>query len=109
MEKEADLLPLGSVVRLNNGTSKLVVTGRLPLYQEDGDIQGYFEYVAALHPVGMTDSRVAYFNNRDIAEVIFRGYEDEADLKYKEQYISSLNHGGLPYKQLDVRDVQSDF
>ncbi len=38
-----NLLPLGSVVRLNKGELKIMIISRLPLYNNEGTI-GYFDY-----------------------------------------------------------------
>lgn len=40
-----NLLPIGTVVRLHNGTIDVMIIGRFPLYNQEGTI-GYFDYVA---------------------------------------------------------------
>ena len=39
-----NLLPIGTVVRLHNGTIDVMIIGRFPLYNQEGTI-GYFDYV----------------------------------------------------------------
>ena len=46
-----NLLPLGSVVRLNKGELKIMIISRLPLYNNEGTI-GYFDYAACVYPTG---------------------------------------------------------
>ena len=48
-EKMKNLLPLGSVVRLNKGELKIMIISRLPLYNNEGTI-GYFDYAACVYP-----------------------------------------------------------
>ena len=37
-----NLLPIGTVVRLHNGTIDVMIIGRFPLYNQEGTI-GYFD------------------------------------------------------------------
>ena len=39
-----NLLPIGTVVRLHNGTIDVMIIGRFPLYNQEGTI-GQFDYV----------------------------------------------------------------
>jgi len=43
------ILPLGTIVRLKEGTEKLMVTSRLPLCNHNGKI-GYLDYGACIYP-----------------------------------------------------------
>ena len=63
-----NLLPLGSVVRLNKGELKIMIISRLPLYNNEGTI-GYFDYAACVYPTGQADQQVHFFNEEDIEEV----------------------------------------
>ena len=78
-----NLLPLGSVVRLNKGELKIMIISRLPLYNNEGTI-GYFDYAACVYPTGQADQQVHFFNEEDIAEVFFEGYRDELEEKFYE-------------------------
>ncbi|MDN5963968.1 MAG: DUF4176 domain-containing protein [Actinomyces sp.] len=100
------LLPLGSVVVLNNGTSKLMIVGRLPLYRESTEVLGYFDYLAALYPVGMTEDKVAYFNAEDIETVLFEGYVDESDQVLQNTYLAAMAGAGVPYRHLDISAIR---
>ena len=65
-----NLLPIGTVVRLHNGTIDVMIIGRFPLYNQEGTI-GYFDYVACLYPTGAANEELLYFNQENIEKVIF--------------------------------------
>lgn len=81
-------LPIGSVVRLNKGDTKLMIVSRFPLYKDGNDI-GYFEYCSCIFPSGVDGKEFIFFNKEDIAEVCFEGYvdvsEEEAQRIFSEQ------------------------
>ena len=81
-------LPIGSVVRLNKGDTKLMIVSRFPLYK-DGNDSGYFEYCSCIFPSGVDGKEFIFFNKEDIAEVYFEGYvdvsEEEAQRIFSEQ------------------------
>ena len=81
-------LPIGSVVRLKKGDTKLMIVSRFPLYKDGNDI-GYFEYCSCIFPSGVDGKEFIFFNKEDIAEVYFEGYvdvsEEEAQRIFSEQ------------------------
>lgn len=101
------LLPLGSIVILNNGTSTMMVVGRIPLYSDPSGASGYFDYVATLYPTGIVDGTLAYFNEEDISHVLFRGYADDMEDAFQRTYSQSLESGGIPYRRLSVTDISA--
>ena len=46
-----EVLPIGSIVQLNNGEVKLMIINRYPLYNNYGVI-GYFDYSGCVYPNG---------------------------------------------------------
>ena len=82
MTDTKDLLPIGSVVLLQEGEKRLMIIGIL---QENGRLRKKrFDYLGVLYPEGHTGDQSFLFNREDIQEVCFRGYEDaerEAFLK----------------------------
>ncbi|RYL93660.1 DUF4176 domain-containing protein [Sporolactobacillus sp. THM19-2] len=79
------LLPIGSVVRLKSGDVKLMVLNRAPLYNNNGVI-GYFDYSACIYPTGKVEDQVYFFNDENIAEIYFEGYQDEQEELFQKQY-----------------------
>lgn len=70
-----DLLPIGSVVLLKNGEKKLMIFG-IKQTSTDGEDTDY-DYIGVMYPEGYLGGEYQFlFNQKDIADVIFRGYED---------------------------------
>ena len=65
-----NLLPLGSVVRLNKGELKIMIISRLPLYNNEGTI-GYFDYAACVYPTGQADQQCTFFLMKKILQKYF--------------------------------------
>lgn len=73
--KTNELLPIGSIVLLKDGTKKLMVFG---VRQTDERSGREYDYAGVVYPEGNLGGDTWFlFDHGDIAEVIFRGYEDE--------------------------------
>ena len=94
------ILPLGTIVNLKRGTQELMIIGRAQLYCRDGEL-GYFDYSSILYPQGAVgDSEFFFFNDEDIAEVVFEGYRSEAEIEFAEAYEENINE--VTYPKLKV-------
>lgn len=71
-----DLLPIGSVVLLKEGQKKLMIFG---IKQSDEkDETNEFDYAGVMYPEGNMGLEYQFvFNHEDIAETVFRGFEDD--------------------------------
>ena len=76
----SNYLPIGSVVQLQNGDTKVMIINRFPLYNSRGTI-GYFDYSACLYPSGNTDNQVYFFHHENFDKIWFEGYIDKAEEK----------------------------
>lgn len=83
------LLPLGSVIKFKNGNQKMMVTIRLPLYNNKGTI-GYFDYGSCPFPAGQTDQKTYFFNESDIEEIYFKDYQDETENDFQIKYKTEI-------------------
>lgn len=73
--KVRDLLPIGSIVRLNDGKKRLMINGVMQSNAE-GDGKEY-DYLGVMYPEGHLGEGFSYlFNHEDIQEIFFRGFED---------------------------------
>lgn len=79
--KIKDLLPIGSVVRLHDGEKRLMIIG---IMQSDASSNGKeYDYLGILYPEGHIGDQFQYlFNQEDIEEVIFRGFEDDERVEF---------------------------
>lgn len=79
-----DLLPIGTVVLLKNGEKRLMIAGIKQMDTED-DTKEY-DYYGVMYPEGHVGENFQYlFNHEDIAEIYFRGFEDEERTKFLDQ------------------------
>lgn len=79
------MLPLGSVVYLKNGTAKTIIINR-GIFFEDNSNTKMFQYEGCLYPNGSNPQDRYYFNEEDIDEVIFRGYEDKLEENFQFEF-----------------------
>ncbi|HEO1316859.1 TPA: DUF4176 domain-containing protein [Streptococcus agalactiae] len=93
MEK---ILPIGSVITLKNGSLKVMIIARYPLYKYKNRI-GYFDYSGCIFPSGVTDNQTYFFNNDDIEKVWFTGYIDENELKAQKVFKEQIDKIEYPY------------
>jgi len=77
-----ELLPIGSVVLLNNGKKRLMIFG---IGQTDLTNKKSYDYIGVMYPEGnMGEGTQFLFNHSDIKEVFFKGFEDEERSKFIE-------------------------
>ena len=99
MNKEC-ILPLGAIVRLIDGTQPILIMGRGQLCEVNGTT-GYFDYCAVPYPQGvLAKDQFAFFNDEDIAEVVFEGYRNEEEIAFAEAYKENISK--VPYPKLKV-------
>nr|WP_205395918.1 DUF4176 domain-containing protein [Streptococcus lutetiensis] len=72
---DRELLPIGTVVRVKDGSQSLMITTLFPVTEKDGQ-KGYFDFGAVPLPLGVVGQDLAFFNKEDIDEVLFLGYVD---------------------------------
>ena len=94
------ILPMGTVVKVKNGEQKAMIIGRAQLFK-DNDAMGYFDYCAVPYPQGPTgESEFGFFNDEDVAEVIFEGYRSEDEIEFANSYEETVKKA--PYPKLQV-------
>ena len=84
--KIKDLLPIGSIVLLEDGEKRLMING---IMQNDtGNTKKDYDYLGILYPEGHIGEGFQYlFNHEDIKEIIFRGFEDAE----RDEFIDKLS------------------
>lgn len=80
-----ELLPIGSIVLLEGAEKKLMIFG---VGQTQLEENKDFDYIGVVYPEGnMGEGSQFLFNHSDIAEIVFRGYEDEE----RDNFLEMLN------------------
>ncbi len=88
--KEKKFLPVGTVVILNDATKKLMITGFCSM--TPGHKGELFDYTGCLYPEGLLSSdQICLFNNDQIKEVFFKGYENEEETEFKTKLIDNYD------------------
>ena len=93
-----DFLPIGTVIVLKGSNAKLMITG---FCQMDVETKRKTDYCGCLYPEGYIESGKHFlFNEDDIANVLFIGYKDEDEVKFKEQIIEILKEEEIEQVEL---------
>lgn len=90
-----NLLPLGSVVLLEGGNKRLMITGRIQAKLGDKKV---YDYSGCYFPEGIVGpDEMFFFDHESIANVFFIGCQDEEELAFRNQVLANLG-------QLEVND-----
>ena len=90
-------LPVGTVVRLNNGKKYVVIIGyktsskdkKVLVGEKEMETASTFDYAAVTYPEGLIDSSAfLLFNHNNIAQIIHMGYESK-ESKFISDFIKS--------------------
>ena len=88
--KTAQLLPIGSVVMLKNGTKAVMVIGFYTYSGEHPD--KVFDYSGCMYPEGMIGSDLnLLFNHDQIQEVLYTGYQSEQEVEFKQKLAKAFD------------------
>jgi len=83
-------LPIGSVVLLKEGKSKIMITGFAIKSEETGD--KIYDYMGCLYPIGVVSSdQNLVFDHDQIQTIFYLGYNDNewkaTEIKIKEKLV----------------------
>ena len=88
-EFKKEFLPIGTVVLLQNGTHRVMITGFCVISEENGDM---FDYTGVMYPEGMLNSQQSLvFNHKQIKKVFAIGYSDHEEKDFKKELLKILN------------------
>lgn len=82
------MLPIGSIVYLKEGTSKIMILNRIPIVStEEKQIEGvWYDYSGCFYPQGLNPNEVFYFNEENIDEVVYEGFKDEEEVRFQKLF-----------------------
>ncbi|HEL2041599.1 TPA: DUF4176 domain-containing protein [Streptococcus suis] len=93
---------IGSIVYLKEGGQKMMILNRGAIV-DLGEGQVYFDYSACAYPVGFSPEKIFYFNEENIDKVIFEGYQDEDEERFRELYDNWFKQNGGKLEKGTVR------
>lgn len=83
-------LPIGSVVLLNGGNKKLMITGFCTVTNENPDVM--YDYCGCIYPEGVIRSdQNCVFNHDQIKELFFLGFDSDEEIAFKNNLYNFLN------------------
>lgn len=99
--KNKELLPLGSIVYLQEGTQKLMIIGRGVIFddEETGE-KAFADYMGVLYPMGFQTESTLFFQHENIDKVVFVGYSDEEEGRFLEVYEKWTKTLTIPKKEI---------
>lgn len=93
-----DLLPIGSVVAIKDSPKKIMIFGVKQRATDEAN-DAVYDYVGVTYPEGNIGSDYhLMFNETDIDDVIFRGFENEE----REYFINELMKFYEPENAIDI-------
>ena len=102
MNKSKELLPLGSIVYLEEGTQKIVIVGRGAIFGDpDTGEQVFADYMGVLYPMGLQTNSTLFFQHENIDDVVFEGYHDDEEDRFLKVYHEWEENLKIPRKQID--------
>ena len=99
MNKTKELLPLGSIVYLEDGTQKLVIIGRGVIFDDpETQEKAFADYMGVFYPSGFQMDSTLFFQHENIDKVIFKGFKDDEETRFLEIYHKWKSELGVPKK-----------
>lgn len=87
MNDNEKYLPIGSVVLLNGGTKKAMITGFCSIAEED--TKKMYDYTGCVYPEGFLDyDQICLFDHSQIEKVYHIGYIDEEEEMFKKELLT---------------------
>lgn len=101
MNKSIKLLPLGSVVYLEEGTQKLVIIGRGVIFDDtDSGEQVFADYMGVLYPAGFQPESTIFFQHENVDKIVFEGYKDDEENRFMDIYHKWESSLSIPRKEI---------
>ncbi|WP_041544509.1 DUF4176 domain-containing protein [Oceanobacillus iheyensis] len=94
------MLPIGTIVYLKEGTSKLMILNRAPILPSENEEQKgvMYDYSGCIYPQGLDPNNVLYFNEEYIDKVVSEGYKDEEE-RFQEIYDNWMKENGNTFER----------
>lgn len=90
--KMGEILPIGTLININEGKNMYCIIGYYPTGKSEDDI---CDYVICNATYGIVGDQLGLVNKKDISDVVIKGYEDFTQKEfinyYKETMLEILN------------------
>ena len=91
---EEKYLPIGTVVRLKEGKKNLMIIGFAASSKDSGD--KIFDYMGSFYPEGVFTTEMNFlFNHDQIEEILFKGFVNDEENKFKKILNEFLTNGTI--------------
>lgn len=81
MEKKEKFLPIGSVVLLEGGTKKVMITGFCSVSNDNR--KKVYDYIGCIYPEGyLSSNQICLFDHSQIKEISYIGYESDDEKEF---------------------------
>lgn len=85
--KVETLLPLGTLVYLNDGTKKVMIIGRgVVIKDQESGNDVYLDYMGATYPEGIDPENAIFFNQENIDQIVYEGFSDDEEQRFMQLY-----------------------
>lgn len=85
-----NMLPIGTVVNLKNGTKRVMIIGFYPV---DKNSNTMYNYSGCLYPEGfISNNKLVLFNHNQIEKIYHMGLSDQEEMEFKNQLNTLLNN-----------------
>lgn len=110
MDNRSKYLPIGTVVLLNGGSKKIMITGFCSISEDD--TTKVYDYCGCIYPEGYLNSnQVCLFDHNQINEIFYLGYENDEESEFKKelnQMLSEYNDDRLILIEENDDDEQDE-
>lgn len=110
MDNRSKYLPIGTVVLLNGGSKKIMITGFCSISEDD--TTKVYDYCGCIYPEGYLNSnQVCLFDHNQINEIFYLGYENDEESEFKKelnQMLSEYNNDRLILIEENDDDEQDE-
>lgn len=92
MEKGEKFLPIGTVVILEGGTKRVMISGFCAVETTNETERKIWDYSGCMYPEGFLDSRqTCLFNHEQIKEIYHMGFSDDEEKEFKTKLKEFIN------------------
>ena len=88
-----NLLPIGTVVSLTNGTKKVMITG---YSSKDPNSDKVYDYNSCIFPEGIMEEKYCLFDKYQIEEIFYKGLESDEQKEFINKISSMTSSSHKP-------------